>query len=125
MSGPVTVEVIPKRTFKSVAVRPSSRGIQPAVQGQRITFQLSRPGQLTVELDGPHHALHLFADPPEAEAPKPGDPNVLYFGPGVHRPGKIELKRWADGLRGGWGGGLHGDRGARGVRCADSRAGHY
>jgi hypothetical protein len=92
MSGPVSVEVISKRPFKSVAVRPSSRGIRPDIEGQRITFQLSRPGQFTVELDGTHHALHLFADPPEVDAPKPGDPNVLYFGAGVHRPGKIQLK---------------------------------
>jgi len=87
MSGPVKVEVISKRPFKSVAVRPTSRGIRPVIKGQRIIFRLSRPGQLTVELDGTHHALHLFADPPAAEAPKPGDPNVLYFGPGVYRPG--------------------------------------
>ena len=92
MSGPVTVEVISKRTFKSVAVRPSSRAIRPAVEGQRIRFELSRPGQFTVELDGPHHALHLFADPPETGAPKRGDANVIYFGPGVHHPGKIHLK---------------------------------
>jgi len=92
MSGPVSVDVVSKRPFKSVAVRPSSRGIRPDIKGQRITFQLSRPGQFTVELDGTHHALHLFADPPEVDAPKPGDPNVLYFGAGVHRPGKIQLK---------------------------------
>ena len=92
MTGPVTVEVISKRAFKRVAVRPSSRAIRPAIEGQRIRFELARPGQFTVELDGPHHALHLFADPPEVDAPKPGDPHVLYFGPGVHRPGKIELK---------------------------------
>lgn len=92
MSGPVTVEVISKRSFQSVAVRPTSRGIQPIVRGQRIRFRLVRPGQVTVELDGPHHALHLFADPPEGEVPKAGDPNVLYFGPGVHRPGKIRLQ---------------------------------
>ncbi len=92
MSGPVSVEVLSKRPFKLVAVRPSSRGIRPAIKGQRITFQLSSPGQFTVELDGTHHALHLFADPPEADAPKLGDPNVLYFGAGVHRPGKIQLK---------------------------------
>jgi len=92
MSGPVTVEVISNRAFQSVAVRPSSRGIRPAVKGRRIRFRLSRPGQLTVELDGPHNALHLFADPPEPEVPKAGQANVLYFGPGVHRPGKISLQ---------------------------------
>ncbi len=92
MAGPVTVEVISRRPFSSVVVRPSSRGIQPVTKGRRIIFRLSRPGQVVVELDGPHHALHLFADPPETDAPKPGDPNVLYFGPGVHRPGEIQLK---------------------------------
>jgi hypothetical protein len=92
MTGPVVVEVTARQPFKSVAVRPASRGIQPVIKGQSITLRISRPGQFTVELDGTHHALHLFADPPEAGAPKPGDPNVLYFGPGVHRPGKIQLK---------------------------------
>jgi len=92
MSGPVQVEVTSKRPFHTVAVRPTSRGIRPTVQGQVISFQLAGPGQVTVELDGPHHALHLFADAPEGEVPKVGDPNVLYFGPGVHRPGKIQLK---------------------------------
>jgi hypothetical protein len=92
MSRPVSVEIVSKRPFRSVAVRPSSRGIRPAVNGRRITFHISQPGQFTVELDGTHHALHLFADPPETDAPKPGDPNVLYFGAGAHRPGKIHLK---------------------------------
>jgi hypothetical protein len=92
MEGAVKVEVRAKRPFQTVAVRPTSRGIHPAVKGRTISFVLPRPGQYTVELDGPHHALHLFANPPEVDAPKAGDPNVLYFGPGVHRPGKILLK---------------------------------
>lgn len=92
MSGRVTVEVTPKRPFKNVMVRPGSRGIRASVRGQRITFTLTKPGQVTVELDGSHHALHLFADPSEADAPKPGDVGVRYFGPGIHRPGKIQLK---------------------------------
>ncbi|MBQ9798524.1 MAG: hypothetical protein IJO40_01115 [Thermoguttaceae bacterium] len=33
----------------------------------------------------------IFGNAPEIDAPKPGDANVVYFGPGVHRPGKIEL----------------------------------
>ncbi|MEN6600789.1 MAG: glycosyl hydrolase family 28 protein, partial [Bryobacteraceae bacterium] len=92
MARAVKVEVRVKRPFQTVAVRPTSRGIHPAVKGRTITFVLPRPGQYTVELDGPHHALHLFANPPETDAPTAGDPNVLYFGPGVHRPGKILLK---------------------------------
>ncbi|MBM3831234.1 MAG: hypothetical protein FJ406_11965, partial [Verrucomicrobia bacterium] len=46
----------------------------------------------TVEVNGTRHALHLFASPPEKDAPKPTDPGVIYFGPGVHRPGAIVLE---------------------------------
>ncbi|MCC6819998.1 MAG: right-handed parallel beta-helix repeat-containing protein [Verrucomicrobia subdivision 3 bacterium] len=92
MARPVKVEVIAKRPFKNVVVRPGSRAIHPTVRGQRITFTLAKPGQVTVELDGPHHALHLFADPPEIDAPEPDRAGVRYFGPGSHRPGKIQLK---------------------------------
>jgi len=92
MSGRTTVEIVTRQPFKSLAIRPISRNIQPKVNGQRITFQISSPGQFTVELDGTHHALHLFADPEEAEVPRRDDPKVLYYGPGVHHPGKIQLK---------------------------------
>lgn len=92
MSGPVSVEIISKRSFTNAFVRPASREIRPIVRGRTITFALAKPGQITVELDGPHHALHLFADPPETEVPKSDGAGVRYFGPGVHRPGKIQLK---------------------------------
>jgi len=36
--------------------------------------------------------LLLFANPPEKDQPKPDDINVLYFGPGAHQAGRIELK---------------------------------
>ncbi|MFH1570658.1 MAG: glycosyl hydrolase family 28 protein, partial [Gemmatimonadota bacterium] len=39
-----------------------------------------------------HRVLHLFASPPEAGAPDPADPGVRYFGPGIHRPGRITLE---------------------------------
>jgi polygalacturonase len=92
MSGPVSVEVTAKQSFTNVLVRPGARGIRPAVNGRTITFTLSKAGQVTVELDGPHHALHLFADPPENGAPNRDSAGVRYFGPGVHHPGKIQLK---------------------------------
>ncbi len=92
MSGPVQVEIRSLRAVDSVVVRPLSRGIRPEVAGDRIAFSLDRPGPLVVEVNGPHGALHLFASPPEQDAPAPDAPGVRYFGPGVHRPGKIELQ---------------------------------
>jgi hypothetical protein len=75
-----------------VAVRPAARGLKPAVDGRRIRFRLDRPGQITVEVNGWHQALHLFANPPQTALPGEHDPGVRYFGPGVHRPGKIRLQ---------------------------------
>ncbi len=92
MSGPVSVEVTAKQSFTNVVVRPGARGVRPAVNGRTITFALSKAGQVTVELDGPHHALHLFADPPETGAPNRDAAGVRYFAPGVYQPGKIQLK---------------------------------
>ncbi|MBM3241695.1 hypothetical protein FJZ31_35915 [Candidatus Poribacteria bacterium] len=92
MAGPVMIEVTSERPVKSVVIRPTSYGIQPSVENDKIIFQMLRPGQVTVEVNGTHHALHLFANPLEDTVPNPDNPDVLYFGPGVHHAGKIELK---------------------------------
>ena len=92
MRGPVHVEIQSLRAVQSVVVRPASLGITPFVQGNRIRFALSQPSPVIVEVNGRHHALHLFANPPEANAPSTETPGLRYFGPGVHRPGKMELK---------------------------------
>ncbi|HPD15623.1 MAG TPA: glycosyl hydrolase family 28 protein [Planctomycetota bacterium] len=91
--GVVQVAVTPARPFKSATVHPLSFGIEPAIDGQTIRFALDRPRKLTILLDGSdRQALHLFANAMETDAPKPGDPNVLYFGPGVHKVGSTRLK---------------------------------
>lgn len=92
MSGSATVEVTSARPFASVRVRPASRGIASVVKGQTVTFRLTKPGPVTVEFDGYHHALHLFACPPERDTPGAGSPDVIYFGPGVHHPGKLNVR---------------------------------
>jgi hypothetical protein len=92
MAGEAQVTVRSRRPVQSVVVRPLSLKIKPEVSGNTITFRLPRPCLTTVEINGPHQALHLFASPPEKDAPKPTDPGVQYFGPGVHRPGKIVLQ---------------------------------
>ena len=92
MAEPVRVTIVSARPVKDVRVRPASYGIQPKVKGKTISFTLNKPGQLTVEVNGTHRALHLFANPPEEHAPDPKDPHVRYFGPGVHCPGIIRME---------------------------------
>jgi len=93
MSGPVTVEVLSQRPVERLAVRPAHYGAVPVVEGNRITFQMPRPGQIAVEVNGSHKALHLFANPPADQRDKPvAGPKVLYFPPGQHHPGKIRLQ---------------------------------
>jgi hypothetical protein len=91
-SGPVEVEVVSRRPVESVAIRPTSLGIQAKVDKDRITFRMPGPGQITVEVNGWHKALHLFANPPAEQRPDPNAPGVRYFGPGVHKVGRIALE---------------------------------
>lgn len=88
---PVKVCLTASRPFQSVLIRPLSANIQPEICGNQISFTVSAPQQCTVELDGPHNAFHLFADPITDYGISPDAENVLYFGPGTHRPGQIEL----------------------------------
>ncbi|MBM4040832.1 MAG: hypothetical protein FJ290_20205 [Planctomycetes bacterium] len=92
-AGSVEVAVRVTRPFKTVTVHPLSYGIKPEISGHTIWFWLQQPRKLTVLLDGSDkQALHLFANGMETDAPKPDDPNVLYFGPGVHKIGSTKLK---------------------------------
>jgi glycosyl hydrolase family 28 len=92
MRSPVKVQIRTRRPVTAVVVRPLALGIEPRWQGNTITFSLRRPVPLVVEVDGMHHALHLFASPPEQDPPTAEAPGLHYFGPGVHRPGKITLR---------------------------------
>ncbi|MCU0961807.1 MAG: glycosyl hydrolase family 28 protein [Pirellulaceae bacterium] len=92
MVGPVRVEIESQPPVQSVVVRPAALGIQPVVDRNRIAFSLQQPGPVVVEVNGPHQALHLFASPPEQNVPAADAPGVRYFGPGVHRPGRMELR---------------------------------
>jgi hypothetical protein len=92
MQGPVKVEAQSRRAVQSVVVRPAALGIRPVIENNCIAFTLERPSPVIVEVNGMHYALHLFASLPEKDAPAPDAPGVRYFGPGVHRPGKLELR---------------------------------
>ncbi len=85
ISGPAGVTVTCPEPITSAKVLPSSLKVMPSIEGRRLTFSLAEPRHVTIEVNGNWvGALHLFANPPEAPAPRPDDPNVIYFGPGVH-----------------------------------------
>ena len=92
MSGRVTVRIAAKRSLRQAIVRPQLLGIRPTlVDDHTMTLELDQPRKLSIEPDGRRGPLLLFANPLEPDAPKPDAPGVVYFGPGVHKPERIEL----------------------------------
>lgn len=87
------VEVMVKKNngiFSQVDVRPLRHSINYDRKGNTITFRIDEPKYLSVEFDGDRlHNLHLFANPVMSEVYTESGDGVLYFGPGVHRPGDL------------------------------------
>lgn len=81
----VDVTVNCPEPVKSIKILPTSFGIVPKVHGKTITITIGEPKHVTVEVNGNwQESLHIFANPFEQNIPEPDDPNVIYFGPGVH-----------------------------------------
>lgn len=91
ISGEATIEVISGEQVNTVAVKPSAYGIKPEAGGNKITFKLVDPCQITIEVNGINRALHLFVNPVESHMVNREDPKIKYFGPGVHDAGKITM----------------------------------
>lgn len=90
--GPVEMLVTPEKPFAGAVVRPLSKGVSPRREGGSLSFTLPGPGGYTLELDGFHHVLHIFVDPPERYDVDRDHPDTLYFGPGVHEAGILTLR---------------------------------
>ena len=90
--GRAQVEVTANREFRDFVIRPLSRGVKAVRDGRKLTFEISEAGSYSVELDGHHHNLTVFADEPEKRTVREGQKGVRYFGPGSHDIGLVELK---------------------------------
>ncbi len=84
MTGKVHVTVtllVSERKVITCQVRPLAYGIQPQISGNTVSFELDRPRYLVVFLnEAPTFystGLMLFAEPPEKNPPRLGDPNVV------------------------------------------------
>ena len=81
-----------KGRIESAKIRPLSYGIAPIVKGNTITFSLVKPRNLSVEVNGDIFGnLQLFANPIETSRPSASDPNIMYYGPGLHQVGRLAV----------------------------------
>lgn len=91
MDEEIRVHLKSKKEFSEVEIRPLSKNIKARIDGNDIYFTIKEVGQYTVELDGFHNALHIFADPICDFGVDKNDECVIYFAPGVHHAGVIEV----------------------------------
>ena len=85
LSDRAEVSVTCSEPVQQVKILPSAACIVPVVEGNRVRFTLAQPRHLTLEINGNWvGSLHLFANPPENDAPRPDDADVIYYGPGIH-----------------------------------------
>lgn len=87
-SGKVEIQVRKNNgTINTAQIRPLSYGIVPVVDGNIISFSLDRPRKLSLEVNGDKlQNLHIFANAILDEKPSLDNPDVIYFGPGLHQP---------------------------------------
>ena len=90
-AGAVEILITSNRgSIESARIRPLSVGLKSELKDNTLTFSLAQPSNLSIEVNGDiFRNLQLFANPIEPILPDPKDPDVIYFGPGVHVIGEI------------------------------------
>jgi len=92
ISGSAELTVTCPQAIQSAKILPTSSGIIPQISGNKLTFSVNKPTQLTLEINGDWvNSLHLFVNPPETDIPKADDPKVIYFGPGIHEINQVKV----------------------------------
>ncbi|UXP32617.1 glycosyl hydrolase family 28 protein [Reichenbachiella agarivorans] len=85
INGKAEIKVTYPTKVNTIKVLPTSYDIVPTIDGNDISFSVEQLGHLTLEVNGDwHESLHIFVNPFEENIPDPNDPNVVYFGPGIH-----------------------------------------
>ncbi|HUB27064.1 MAG TPA: glycosyl hydrolase family 28 protein, partial [Tepidisphaeraceae bacterium] len=91
-SGQATVTIKTVRPLDHLAIRPDKYGFMATVHQGQATFVVDKPFSISFEPTGTDSPLELFGDSIDTDAPKPGEKNVVYFGPGIHQAGAINLR---------------------------------
>ena len=85
LRSPVDVTITCPEPVNTIKVLPTSYGIVPKVHDRTITITIDEPKHVTVEVNGDwQESLHILANPFEEDVPNADDPDVVFFGPGLH-----------------------------------------
>ncbi|MFM2212705.1 MAG: hypothetical protein RL639_1899 [Verrucomicrobiota bacterium] len=74
VAGEAVVKITSEKPITSQQVRPAAFGLKPEVSGQTMTFTLPGSRYCIVTING--IMLMILADPPETNAPRPGDAGI-------------------------------------------------
>lgn len=88
----VKITVTADRDFENAVIRPLSKNVKLHCEGRNISFVITEPGGYSLELDGYHHNLHIFADRKSEYNININDKNVIYYDAGYHEAGIVNLK---------------------------------
>jgi len=93
LPGSTTVTVKSAVEVKTVKILPSSYKINPLIKDGLVTFSIKAGQQVTVEINGEIiQSLHIFANTIEKDKPNANDPNVIFYGPGIHEVSRLIVK---------------------------------
>ena len=88
MDEPAEITVTLREGLEFKSIHPLRHAITPEEKGRAISFTVEEPLKLVFKAKGAK-PLALCITPKEISPPMEGDPNVIYFGPGVHEAGII------------------------------------
>lgn len=94
MDKPVEVKIKSKnKTLDRTILRPDGVNVTNLKKSSsELSFTIEKPSQIIVEPDGKNGPLLLFANPKDDFVPDLNDPNLIYFGPGIHHPKEALIK---------------------------------
>ena len=93
MDAPVEVHIEVPLTVSVATVHPDSRGIKARVQPGLVSFVIPKADNYVVFFNGTRNEpLFVFANPAETQTASSSEAGTIYYGPGVHEAGLIELK---------------------------------
>ncbi|MDO4584386.1 MAG: glycosyl hydrolase family 28 protein [Planctomycetia bacterium] len=90
-AGKVTVEVKSPFPMAQTELLPERFGFSLQKSADSVQFVADKPFRVSVEPNGRIQPLLLFGNALETDVPNTDDPNVRYFGPGIHKADKITL----------------------------------